>query len=108
MTLVMMSLPLAGVFQCLFTFALVSSSCADWQKIDSSVDGEPQGNWRQDVVVRSPPFPTQLPVHPGELAHRLDQREYLLWSKHVCGKSLDKLETAKILCHTVILYLLSF
>ena len=34
---------------------------ADWRKLDSSVDGEPQGNWKQnsnsrDVVVSSPSF----------------------------------------------------
>ena len=34
---------------------------ADWRKSDSSVDGEPQRNWRRnlnsrDVVVSSPPF----------------------------------------------------
>ena len=34
---------------------------ADWRKSDSSVDGEPQGNWRwnsnpRDVVASSPSF----------------------------------------------------
>ena len=34
---------------------------ADWRKLDSSVDGEPQGNWKQnsnsrDVVTSSPSF----------------------------------------------------
>ena len=50
MTLVMMSLPLAHVFPL----------CADWQKFDSSVSGEPQGNWRWNSnsrdVVASPPY----------------------------------------------------
>ena len=51
MTLVMTSLPLAHVFPL----------CADWQKFDSSVNGEPQGNWRWnsnsgDVVASSPSF----------------------------------------------------
>ena len=59
MTLAMMSLPLARVFQCLLKFALVYLLCADWWKSDSSVDGEPQGNWRcnsssEDVVASSP------------------------------------------------------
>lgn len=39
MTLLMMSLPLARVFQCLFKLRV------DWQKSDNSVDGEPQGIW---------------------------------------------------------------
>ena len=41
MTLVMTSLPLARVFQCLFTFVLVPPR-ADWRKSDSSVDGKPR------------------------------------------------------------------
>ena len=41
------SLPLACVFQCLFTLILHSFLLRlDWWKCDSSVDGEPQGNWR--------------------------------------------------------------
>ena len=44
----------------------------DWRKSDSSVDREPQGNWR-DVAASSPSFPTLLPERPGELAHRLTQ-----------------------------------
>ena len=60
MTLVMTSLSLARVFQCLFTFALVSAS--RWlAESDSSVDGELQGNWRwnsnsREVVASSPSF----------------------------------------------------
>ena len=55
-----MTLPLARVFQCLFTFALVSA-LADWRKSACSVDREPQGNWRwnsnsRDVVASSPSF----------------------------------------------------
>ena len=55
-----MTLPLARVFQCLFTFALVSA-LADWRKSTCSVDREPQGNWRwnsnsRDVVASSPSF----------------------------------------------------
>ena len=62
MTLEMTSSPLAHVFQCLFTFAHVCFLLrADWQKSDSSVDGEPQGNWRwnsnsRDQVASSPSF----------------------------------------------------
>ena len=49
---------LARVFQCLFTFAHIR---ADWRKSNSSVDGEPQGNWRRNsnsrnVVASSPSF----------------------------------------------------
>ena len=41
MSLVMTSLPLAPVFQCLFTSVLVPPR-ADWRKSDSSVDVEPR------------------------------------------------------------------
>ena len=56
------SLPLACVFQCLFTLILHSFLLRlDWWKCDSSVDGEPQGNWRwnsnsRDVFASSPSF----------------------------------------------------
>ena len=60
MTLAMKSLPLAHVFQCLFTFALISASCW-WWKFDSSFDGGPQGNWRwnsnsRGIIASSPSF----------------------------------------------------
>ena len=51
-----------GIF---FNVCLHSCSfplCADWQKSDSSVDGEPQGNWgwnsnsRDVVAINSPSF----------------------------------------------------
>ena len=48
---------LSRAFQCLF------DSCsfplrADWRKSDSSVDGEPQGNWRRNSnSLRFPPRP---------------------------------------------------
>ena len=70
----MTSLPLARVFQCLLTFAFVS----DWRKSDSSVEGEPQGNWRwnsisRDVVGSSPSFPAPPPERLRELARRLNK-----------------------------------
>ena len=73
MTLVMTSLLLARVFQHLFTFALVSTSCSDWRKSNSSVDREPQGNWRwnsnyRDVVASSPfLFPPRQQSAPESL-----------------------------------------
>ena len=58
MTLVMTSLPLARVFQrCLHSRSFPLR--ADWQKSDSSVDREPQGNWNSnsiDAVSSSPSF----------------------------------------------------
>ena len=72
MTVVMTSLPLARVFQCLFTFALVSAS--RWfAEFDSSVYGEPQGNWRwnsnsRDVVASSPSFSRRVAWAPRQLA----------------------------------------
>ena len=60
MTLIMASLPLAYVF-----FNVCLHSCSfplrlDWRKSESSVDGEPQGNWKwnsnsRDVAASSPP-----------------------------------------------------
>ena len=68
MTQVMTSLPIACVFfkingclhSCLFLLR------ADWQKSDSSVDGEPQGNWKwnsnsRDVVTSCPSFSCPAP-----------------------------------------------
>ena len=56
MTSVMTSLPWHVFFNvCLHlrSFPL----CADWRKSNSSVDGEPQGNWSsRDVVARFPAF----------------------------------------------------
>ena len=47
MTLVMTSLPLARVFQCYVCLHSRSFPFRhDWWKSDSSVDGEPQENWR--------------------------------------------------------------
>ena len=60
MTLVMTSLLLARVFNhCLHSRPF--SLCADWRESDSSVNGQPQGNWRRnsnsrDVVASSPSF----------------------------------------------------
>ena len=56
----MTSLLLARVFNlCLHSRSF--SLCADWRKSDSSVNGQPQGNWRRnsnsrDVVASSPSF----------------------------------------------------
>ena len=54
---------LAMTFHVFFNVYLLSRSfplLADWQKSDSSVDGEPQGNWRRNLnstdVVASSPF----------------------------------------------------
>ena len=56
------------------SFLLHSISLAEIE--NSSVDGEPQGNWRwnsnsRDIVASSPSFPHQTPVCPGELTWRL-------------------------------------
>ena len=80
MTLIMASLPLAHV---LFNVCLHSCSFPlriDWRKSESSVDGEPQGNWKlnsnsRDVAASSPPpLPPMLPERRWELAPR---RNYL-------------------------------
>ena len=60
MTLVMMSLPLARVFNvCLHSHLFPLR--ADWLKSDSSVNGKPQRNWRwnsnsRDVLASSPSY----------------------------------------------------
>ena len=44
---------------------------ADWRKYDSSVDGEPQRNWRWNSNSKLQallPFPAPPPGHPGALA----------------------------------------
>ena len=65
---------------------------ADWQKSNSSVDGEPQGNWgrnsnSRDVVATLLPFPApppEWPEWPGELAHRLS-RDNIAWTaRRIC------------------------
>ena len=60
MTLVMTSLPLAHVFQCFFTFTLVSASCwlaEIWQLRRGGATGELEVEWNsRDVVVSSPSF----------------------------------------------------
>ena len=70
MTLVMTSLPLAHVFQCFFTFMLVSTSCwlaEIWQLRRGGATGELEVEWNsRDVVVSSPSF-----SHP---AARVPQR----------------------------------
>ena len=61
-----------------FNVSLLSRSFslrADWQTFDSSIDGEPQGNWKwninsREVVARSPLFFRPATRHPGELARR--------------------------------------
>ena len=68
---------------CFSTFVYIR---ADWWKSDSSVDGEPQGNWRD--VVASSPFPAPPPERPGEPAPRLSYNfatgipVLLIWEFH--------------------------
>ena len=56
---------------------------ADWRKSDSSVDGEPQGNWRwnsnsRDILAYSPSF---SPVTCTVLFH---------WSRLICTSIVFK------------------
>ena len=51
---------------------MTGNTSADWRKSDSSVDGKPQGNCRQnsnsrDVVGTPPPFRAPLPEQPRGL-----------------------------------------
>ena len=60
----------------LFHFALIGG------KSDSSVDGEPQGNWRwnsnsRGVIASSPFFSAPPTERPGELARRLIRLQYI-------------------------------
>ena len=66
---------LGASFNVFFNVCLHSRSFplrADWRKPDRSVDGEPQGNWRQNSNSRDVvPFPVPPPERPGELARKL-------------------------------------
>ena len=71
----MMSFFLAHVFQCLFTLCSFPLR-TDWWKYDTSVDEEPQGNWRRnsnsrDVVASFSSFTRPSARTPRELARRL-------------------------------------
>ena len=76
MTLVMTSLP----WHMFFNDSLLSSLfplCADWQKSDSSVDGEPQGSGGGIQIPETElqallPFPASWRGAMGELARELD------------------------------------
>ena len=67
MTLIMTSLPLAPVFQCLFTFVLVSAS---------SGDGEPQGNWRWNSNARDEVAISRAPRRACSQAHKEWERRF--------------------------------
>ena len=75
MTLVMTSLLLARVFNlCLHSRSF--SLCADWRESDSSVNGQPQGNWRRnsnsrDVCSCQLSFFFCRQSSPGKLSRRL-------------------------------------
>ena len=77
MTLVMTTLPLARVFQCLFTFALVSGSCwlsKIWQLSRRGTTGELEVEFKIDsreVVASSSSISGPAALVPGELARRL-------------------------------------
>ena len=70
---------IGGDATCFFNGCLHSRAFprrCDWRKSDSSIDGEPQGNWRwnsnsRDVVASSPSFLRPAARHLGELARRL-------------------------------------
>ena len=75
---VMPSLPLARVFHvCLHLSSFPLR--ADWRKFDSSVDGEPQGNWRwnsnsRDVVASSPSFSRRAARTPQRACSQAKKR----------------------------------
>ena len=83
MTLAMTSSPVARAFRCFLNVCLHSRSFplrADWQKSDSSVDGEPQLNWRRnsnsrDVVASSASFSRP----PHQIARRLALKGLAVW-----------------------------
>ena len=75
-TSVMMSLPLACAFQCLFTFALASTLCwlvEIWQLCRQGATGELEVEFKfqRDVVVSSPSFSRPTARVSQELPHRL-------------------------------------
>ena len=56
----MLSLPLEHYFQCSFTFGTVST-LHDWWKSNTSVIGEPKGNWRWNSDSRDVTLQALLP-----------------------------------------------
>ena len=76
MTLVMMSLPLTRVFECLFTFVLVSASHWLAENLTAQSKGHHLASGGGIQIPEKQlqpllPFPALQPEHPGELAHRL-------------------------------------
>ena len=122
MTLVITSLSLACVFQCLLTFTLISAShwlVEIWQLSRQGTTGELEVEWIQTPEVYVVgygwlqallPFPTPPLEHPGELAHRLVTiwlgvslgRTLWLWSANVhCNyKLITKLTHLHTHTHT--------
>ena len=100
MTLVMTSLPWRVFFSvCLHLRSFPLR--ADWRKSDSSVDGEPQENWRwnsnsRDVVASSPSFSRPAARAPGELASRLDQITSSGQTKYVSQALYQTIQTTKL------------
>ena len=70
-TLLMMSLPLARVFQCLFTFALIGGNLTTQSTGSHREIGGGASNFR-DVVAISPSFSCPAGRALGELGRRLD------------------------------------
>ena len=73
MILAMTSLPLARIFQCFFTFALVSASrwvAEIWQLSRRGVTGKVEVEFKFKLRALIP-FPALPPDRPGELARRL-------------------------------------
>ena len=71
MTLLMISLPLARVFQCLFTFALIGGNLTT--QSTGSHRGIGGGIQIPEMLLQALlPFPALQAERPGELARRLD------------------------------------
>ena len=77
---------------------LSSHSDGAWIHIDSSVDGEPQGNWRWRRSCKlDPSFSSPPPKRPEELARRLlrNNAAYIVYYR--AGVSQDKLQPVLLL-----------
>ena len=71
---------------------------ADWRKFDSSVDGEPQGNWRwnsnsRDVVASSPSFSRRAARTPRRACSQAKKRIQALLE--TCKKDVGRITYEK-------------
>ena len=100
MTLVMTSLPLARVFQCLFTFALVSASrwlAEIWQLSRRGATGELEAEFKfREVVASSPSFSRPAARAPRRACSHAGQNYSFVSHKYVSRALYQTVQTTKL------------